>query len=118
MDDAALLACSASGWKGDPKHCRWCDAELTGRRKRWCSDECSNWFGRNHFWTWARNAAARRDKYLCCWRDGCGKRYAEVHHLTPILGRHALGGCHHHIDGLVSLCHEHHLRAHAELRLP
>lgn len=110
-----LIECSASAWTGEPKRCNWCDAELTGRRTRWCSDECSNNFGRNHYWTWARNAAARRDDHRCQW-PGCDKRYSQVHHKTPILGRHDIGGCHHHLDGLTSLCHAHHLDAHAQLR--
>ncbi len=33
----------------------------------------------------------------------------EVNHLTPILGRHAEFGCHHHLDGLETLCHRCHV---------
>lgn len=114
MNDEALRACSASTWAGDSKHCRWCDAELTGRRSRWCSDECANNFGRNHWWGFARNAALRRDNRKCVRCDET--RGLQVHHKKPILGRHGVTGCHHHLDGLITLCHVHHLAAHAELR--
>ena len=32
----------------------------------------------------------------------------EVHHLTPRLGAGYGSGCHHHLEGLVTLCHAHH----------
>lgn len=33
----------------------------------------------------------------------------EVNHMEPILGRHAEKGCHHHLDGLETLCHACHV---------
>lgn len=33
----------------------------------------------------------------------------EVNHITPVKGRHADYGCLHHLDGLETLCGEHHL---------
>ncbi len=109
--DEAMLACTASTWQGDPKRCRWCDAELTGRRTRWCSDDCANEYGRNHWWSWASNHCKRRNENRCE-LEGCDRYSAETHHKTPILGRHNETGCHHHQDGLEALCHEHHLEAH------
>lgn len=38
------------------------------------------------------------------------RRQLEVNHLVPILGRHGEFGCHHHLDGLETLCHTCHLQ--------
>lgn len=119
MNDAELLACAASSWEGDPKRCRWCNAELVSPRRRWCSGECASEFARNHWWPSARNAALHRDGYACVecgGKRGAGVRL-EVHHKTPLSelaaparfrpgdrARHADTGCHHHLDGLVTLC--------------
>jgi hypothetical protein len=40
LTDAAMLACTASEWQGEKKQCRWCNENLTGRQKRWCSESC------------------------------------------------------------------------------
>lgn len=112
--DAALLACTASAWAGDPKRCRWCDGELTGRRTRWCRDECANEYARNHWWSTASVMAKKRDGWRCV---ECGSQIGlEAHHLIPVLGRHGESGCHHHLEGLVTLCADCHLEAHRELR--
>lgn len=42
------------------------------------------------------------------------QRRLETDHIEPILGRHGQGGCHHHLDGLRTLCHRCHLAATAE----
>lgn len=120
--------------------CRWCGANLTGRRTRWCSDACSRAVGQNHDWSSARVAALRRDGNRCvrCGADGQwaeghafwrvlrtmapladrdaiheallvlieGERAhrLEVNHLVPIHGKHGQWGCHHHLDGLETLC--------------
>lgn len=34
----------------------------------------------------------------------------EVNHITPIMGRHAEFGCHHHLEGLETLCHRCHVQ--------
>jgi hypothetical protein len=125
------LTCTASAWEGDPGRCRACNGELTGRQRAWCSEECSRWFGRHHWWTWASRAAKRRDGNQCvvCRRDpievrdekiaeGWDRRDAtkftilETDHIEPVLGRHAETGCHHHLDGLRTLCAYHHLERH------
>lgn len=51
--------------KGTPGRCAWCDGEVTGRRRKWCSDECrlDNW--RHHDWNAARAEALRRDAWTC-----------------------------------------------------
>ena len=115
--DKAMLACSASAWAGEPKRCRWCDAALPGRRTRWCSDACVDEYSRNHWWSWASSYRKRQNEGRCE-RDGCDRSAMETHHKTPILGRHAQSGCHHHQDGLEALCGEHHLEAHHGPRPP
>lgn len=143
--DEHLLACSASAWQGEPLRCRWCNDPLSGRRVRWCSNECANANGRNHWWTSASPAARKRDgACVVCGHagvdHGVGPRGLEVHHLVPLhkltlvvrvwardrqeevieerLVRHSDSGCWHHLDGLVTLCKPHHLAAHAALRSP
>jgi hypothetical protein len=67
-------------------------------------------------WSVAREAAKKRDNWTCV-RPDCGRRRMaglEVNHVVPILGRHAEVGCHHHLDGLETLCHDHHLITTAE----
>jgi hypothetical protein len=45
----------------EPGHCMACGQKLTGRQKRWCGrEECRGFYGRNHWWTMARNTAIRR----------------------------------------------------------
>lgn len=96
--------------------CDWCGAPLTGRRTRWCSDECCNEFGRQHAWTAARGAALVRDKRSCvrCGseRDPDGKRWRgwlQVNHIDPRVGRGYGFGCHNHLSNLETLCHPCHV---------
>lgn len=119
--DAEYAACPLFVWDGTPTNCRACNKPLTGRQQRWCSKECSNVWGRNHWWSWARKAALRRDEDKCvrCGSTGTdygiGERGLQVHHKTPILGRHGETGCHHHLDGLETLCQRcHGLEHHGE----
>jgi 5-methylcytosine-specific restriction endonuclease McrA len=124
-------SCPLTAWEGEHARCRWCNAPLEGRRTVWCSDEHATLFWRNHLWGNARVAAARRDGFRCV---ECGRRngdptelaalrprreqrtFLEVHHLEPVKGRHGQVGCHHHLDGLVTLCRDCHVAAHAALR--
>lgn len=113
MTDAALLQCSLSDWRGDPQRCRWCDFLLHGRQRRWCSAECRDRMVTNHYWSFARASALKRDAYRCV-RCGARKlarikgriirRRLDVHHMTPVRGKRAECGCHHHLDGLETLC--------------
>lgn len=135
--DAALLACTASSWEGDETRCRWCDKTLSGRQRRWCSHECANLFGRNHWWSWASKAAKKRDGNQCIeckqdplivfaakveagWSEDAARKFMilETDHVEQILGRHAQTGCHHHLDGLRTLCAHHHLERHHGPRQP
>ena len=174
--EAVALACHLTGWSGDPRRCRWCDAPLNSRQTSWCSSGHREEFWSNHQWGAARHAAKVRDGHRCTtcghgpdscppvywfaflravcprptaeawraahddelatsdwwgeWRHGFPERewceavrlrdaalvsYAlEVDHRVPILGRHAENGCHHHLEGLRTLCHRCHLVATAE----
>lgn len=50
-------------------------------------------------------------QHMAAWRRDIA---LEVNHRTPILGRHGEFGCHHHVDGLETLCHRCHLDVTAE----
>lgn len=113
--DRQILECDALGWDGNGRHCRSCNAELPPRRRRWCGAEaCDGAYGKHHWWSWARAEALKRDENKCvrCGAEsGPGVRL-EVHHKVPILGRHSVSGCHHHVAGLETLCSKCHLAEH------
>ncbi|HTZ54429.1 MAG TPA: hypothetical protein VMB20_05150 [Candidatus Acidoferrum sp.] len=83
----------------------------------WCSDRCSERFWSNHWWTLARRAAKKRDKYRC---TRCGheppkrshpnyKRLRktdrlEVNHIAQARGAHRVLSCLHHLANLETLC--------------
>lgn len=93
--------------KGIAGKCDWCAKELTGRRRRWCSDPCSKKFYLNHRYSDARRAAKRRDHYRCV---KCGsKDTLEVNHIEPCNGKHSKFGCWHHLENLETLCHQCHV---------
>jgi hypothetical protein len=110
MTDEAIIRCSLSRWGGADKRCRWCDAELPPKHRRWCSKSCRRRFTENHVWSVARAVALERDQGRCV---RCGGQAADwplkvvlqVHHKTPVFGvRHI--SCRHHLDGLETLCAE------------
>jgi hypothetical protein len=111
--------------------CAWCGAALPPRRRTWCSERCSTTFWTNHWWTLARSAAKRRDKYRCracgavapkrpskdaCatvlayrtamrdWRSAKKTQRMEVNHRIPCRGKHGTLSCEHHLDNLETLC--------------
>jgi 5-methylcytosine-specific restriction endonuclease McrA len=109
---ALLAACSmAEGpFPAEERRCDWCGGDLTGRQRRWCSVGCSTAFTTNHLWSHARRAAKLRDRYRCttCGAElrqlrPVGKRL-EVNHIEPVMGKHNVSGCWHHLDGLETLC--------------
>jgi 5-methylcytosine-specific restriction endonuclease McrA len=92
-----------------PGVCDRCGAELTGRRRRWCSKACENEWAAEHYWNAARNAAKRRDGQRCV-REGCGLTHTlEVNHIVPREGQGYGWGCHNHLSNLETLCHDHHV---------
>jgi hypothetical protein len=111
--------------------CAWCGEALPPRRRTWCSDRCATTFWTNHWWTLARRAAKRRDKYRCraCgasapkrpgkatfarvmayrkamrdWRAAKKTGRMEVNHRIPCRGKHGTLSCDHHLDNLETLC--------------
>jgi hypothetical protein len=111
--------------------CAWCGGDLPPRRRTWCSDRCGEAFWTNHWWTLARSAAKRRDKYRCrrcghvapkrpsrvrfadeaayraamrAWRAGKPVNRLEVNHRVPALGAHRALSCLHHLENLETLC--------------
>ena len=126
--------------------CAWCGAELPKRRRTWCSDRCANEFWSNHWWSLARAAAKRRDKYRCrrcsheppkrptrrrypveaeykaamrTWRRARRTERVEVNHIVQAKGRHGSLSCVHHLNNLETLCvrcHKSETSAQAKLR--
>jgi 5-methylcytosine-specific restriction endonuclease McrA len=124
-----LAACALANTTG--VGCAWCGAELPKRRRTWCSDRCNDAFWTNHWWSLARRAARKRDKYKC---TQCGKaapkrpsrvRYRgeaefkaamrayrkarkterlEVNHILAARGLHRQLSCVHHLENLETLC--------------
>lgn len=85
--------------------CDRCQSPLAARRRRWCSDECSDWYFSNHVFNVARHRARVRDNHRCvngCERDGWNG--VEVDHIEAARGLHGKHACVHHLDNLRSLC--------------
>ncbi len=89
--------------------CAWCGDPLTGRRRRWCSDDCGMAWGRQHIWNWVRAAVVKRDGGCVVCGAARYEDHLEVNHIEPRRGAGYENGCHHHQDGLETLCHQHHL---------
>lgn len=111
-----LSRCSLAAGSA-PVGCDWCGKPLGARwravkRERWCSAWCSIAFRKNHLWTYARKAAISRDGG--CVR--CGSHNGlEVNHIVPLAsisgfdGDRGKASCVNHLDGLETLCHDHHV---------
>lgn len=100
--DEIYRACPLSRWQGDPAACRWCNGLLPDGRPRFCGPACTDWALDNHDFDHARAARRRMDRYQCV---RCGRReHLEVNHIVPVLGRHDVPGCWHHLAGLQTLC--------------
>ena len=123
-------------------HCWRCGVDLPPRRRHWCSDDCGQWWRRNHDWNSAREAALKRDNQYCvkCGADGKPTGYfyrytpgadsqykvitgrtmfpvkLEVNHIVPREGRGYGQGCHNHQENLETLCHTCHLAVTAQQR--
>ncbi len=122
--------------------CRQCGVLIPPRRA-YCSDECSEAFGIEHFWSTAQAEALRRAQPYgpaikgerqpwigapVCSRCGkaCGalvearpytiRREAEVHHVVPLNGKRPSFGCMHHQSNLSVYCHRCHVEIGKELR--
>jgi hypothetical protein len=127
---AALLAACALA-RPLPDGCAWCGVEKPVRRRVWCSERCATAFWTNHWWTLARSATKRRDRYRCrtcgaaapkrpsraafpsetayrtamrAWRAAKKTQRMEVNHRVPCRGKHGTLSCDHHLDNLETLC--------------
>lgn len=105
-----------------PFGCDWCGRPLarTLGQKRWCGALCVEAYRKNHIWTDARKAAIRRDQHRCV---RCGRHDGlEVNHIYPLAAAPGFTGdrgretCLNHLDGLETLCHEHHVEVTREQR--
>ena len=128
--DQLLAVCSLAPPLADGT-CAWCAAALPPRRRTWCSDRCGELFWANHWWSVARTAVKRRDRYRCrrcgargpkrpslatfasrpkylaamrAWRAAKKITRLEVNHIDPAAGRHGQLSCVHHLDNLETLC--------------
>lgn len=96
-----MRACEMSSWSGGKRNCRLCDKPLSEGRRRWCTPYCATWANSNHAWTQAKRAM-KRGVRAC---RACGARTKlEVNHIEPARGKHAIIGCHHHLENLEYLC--------------
>lgn len=88
-DELVRCPLAAGPFPPGDRRCDWCGTGLEGRRRRWCSDDCSNAYSRNHAWTSARAAAIRRDE-VCqtCGSDGVHPAEYWYAFLVGICGRH------------------------------
>ena len=114
-----LRDCPLAYGDNDEHKCAWCGKPLVGRQRRWCCYEHGSEWARQHCWTNARDAAKKRAESNC---TRCGAHDAvgddgrwrsarlEVNHVSPVLGKHSQNGCHHHLDGLETLCHDCHVK--------
>jgi 5-methylcytosine-specific restriction endonuclease McrA len=113
--EALLAVCSLANPSGEG--CAWCGAALPKRRRTWCSDRCSGAFWTNHWWTLARRAAKKRDRYRCTrcgerapkrnspdWRLLRKTKRVEVNHIVQARGAHVRLSCLHHLTNLETLC--------------
>jgi hypothetical protein len=103
--DDMFRHCPLSLWARtgcDPACCRWCGARLAPDAPRFCGPQCADPALDNHDFNRARRVRRWMDGYRCV---RCGSQRAlQVNHMTPVLGRHNVPGCHHHLAGLETLC--------------
>lgn len=131
MTKSTQLLAECSLARRAPAGCAWCGEVLPKRRRQWCSDRCATAFWNNHWWSLARRAAKRRDKYRCSrcghvpvkrptkrtvvsvkaynaamreWRKARKADRLEVNHRIPCNGGHGTISCAHHLENLETLC--------------
>lgn len=97
--------------QADPRRCAGCGARLPANRRRFCDRTCARAWSDNHVWSSARLAALERDGYRCrvCDRDAL---VLHVHHVEPVFD-YSSNHHGHHLDGLITLCEEHHRAEHS-----
>lgn len=119
------MNCDVAPHDDEPDVCGICAVPLRGAQSRWCSKAHARLYYQNHYWTQARSAAKRRDRYACVMvsftfekelpvrfgpSERCTGRPLEVNHKIPRNGAGYDGpNCAHHLDKLETLCHAHHV---------
>lgn len=106
-----MLACPLSCWGGDKHKCRWCNEPFTGRRYRWCSEECAEEAVAQHWFAEAGHAVRIRDNHACT-KCTTTLGILHVHHIDAAKGRHSKTSCIHHQTNLVTLCADCHRLEH------
>ena len=97
------------------KQCVWCEKELTGRQRKYCSSECDNEYFRNVFallwWSNARKLALERAGNKC---ERCGSTQTlEVHHKEKLgLFEPRHNSSKNRQDNLIVLCRNCHEKEH------
>lgn len=106
-----------------PGTCACCGEALTGRRTKYCSDECAwDWSGRFVQVHWLRRHIFARDDYTCLNCDYEGKAtfrrgavlqpapwVLQLHHIVPLSN-----GGDHSDENLATLCEDCHKLAHGK----
>ncbi len=111
--------CAGPEWRPGDGICGTCGRPTKNkwfcRGKKGDANSCRRIWLRNHWWSSARLDARERDGYKCV-RCGSEERL-EVNHITPLGdGSHSKMSCRHHLDGLETLCHNHHVEVTAQQR--
>ena len=93
----------AEYYDNENKSCRWCGAELSGRRTRFCRSECDIEYWSRRNWTMLKRYVHKRDDWTC---QICGVRRVgdlgrnHADHVIPI----ADGGDEFDPDNVRTLC--------------
>lgn len=82
-----MSKCSLLLYQDQPGVCARCGRPLTGRRRKWCGDDCERAWQRNHIWSMAKEWAKRRDGYKCvkCGNDGGEHRPKRYEKQSPMM---------------------------------
>ena len=106
-DNSKLYEERAKLPKPDGVQCIICGKKLTGRRRKYCSDECyDEWYGQIGIKSWniVRAIVLKRDNYTCQECGGKGEDGIRLvrHHKIPIKD----GGDEFDPDNCITLCEE------------
>jgi len=106
--------------KGKKGGCSWCGNMLPKRRRKYCSDECSNQYFTNViaplWWSHAVAMALKRAENKC---ENCGStEKLEVHHVIPLEHREERHNSEKNSqDNLIVLCRPCHEIAHHGIKV-
>jgi len=103
--------------KNGEKICVWCGGELSGRRRKWCSQECVDEYLARRSQAGMVSYVKIRDNGICaeCGIDSStlkipGRRKSwDAHHVIPLFE-----GGRHEPDNVITLCYHCHKKAHSK----